>query len=102
MTLPTRHEVVGLEQRFGGETLDVLVFRDVEDPIAIAPGADCSSEAELCEVLRNSRRSDADMLRQSGDRVLAVEERPNDGQASRISQKLQRLGCGLELCSRWL
>ncbi len=77
----------------------MLVLRDIEDPVAVSSSANSASEAELGEVLRHSGRADTDVLRKSGDRVLAVQERPDDGQAGRISQELQRLGRGLELCS---
>ena len=62
VTLPARDEVVGLEQRFGGQALDVLVLGDVEDPVAVASSAHRASEAELGEVLRHSSRADTDVL----------------------------------------
>jgi hypothetical protein len=44
-------EVIGVEQRLGHETQDVIVLGGVVDPVAVSPGIDEPSEAKFGEVL---------------------------------------------------
>lgn len=102
MVRPARDLVVGLEQRLGGQSFDVVVLGGVEDVVARTPGADETGEAQLGEVLGHRWRADADVVGELVDCVLTVQQCPHDPQAGWIGEELERLGRGLELGGRRL
>ena len=102
MVTSARDEVVGLQQRFRRQTLDVLVLRRIENAIAVAAGADGAGETKLCKMLRHRRRTRSHVSRQLGDGVFAVQEGPDDRQSRRVGEQLQRLSRCRELIARRL
>ena len=82
---------VSVEEGFGYESEDVVVLGEVEEAVAVTSNRDKPSEAELGEVLRHCCGCDTDVLGKIVDRVLAVQQRPDDVQACSISEELQSL-----------
>ena len=95
-------QVVGLQQRFRRQALDVLVLRCIEDAIAVASSADCARKTKLREVLRHRRRTSSHVVRQLGDGVLAVQEGPDDRQSGGVGEQLEQLCRCDELIARRL
>lgn len=100
--LPTGHEMIGVQQRLGCETLDVFVPGRVDDPVAVAPDTYQIRCAQLCEMLRNGRRAGTDMLSELVHRVLTMQQRPHDPQPGGISEQLQDTHRGIDLDVRRL
>lgn len=92
--------VVGLEQRLGGDALDVLVLRAVEDAVAYTAGPDEAREAKLGEMLRDRGRLGAHMRGELVHRVLAMEQRPEDSKPGRVREQLEGVRRDLELIVR--
>jgi hypothetical protein len=79
-----------MEQRLLDEMADVGVVRRVEHPVAVATHSHQPSHPQLGQVLRHGRRLGADVGGEIVDRVLAVEEGPQDPKAGVVSQQLER------------
>jgi len=82
--------VMRVEDRLFGEPRDVMIRRRVEDPVAIAAGRDEAGQTQLGQVLRNGSWLRADVFCQIVDRVLSVDQRPDDPEAGGIREQLQR------------
>jgi len=92
--------MIGLQQRFAREALDVFVAGRVEEPVPLAAHRDHVSCAQLGEVLGHGGRTDADMLGEVVHRVLAVQQSPHDPQPGRVGEQLENSHRGVDLTIR--
>ena len=83
------------------EPFDVLVLGGIEEAGAVATDPHHAGLAQLGEVLGHRRRACADVVGQVVDRVLAVQERPDDLQSGRVDEKLEQGGSRIELGRGW-
>lgn len=73
------------------------VWNTGEDAGALAAGAHQAAEAQLGEMLGDRRRPGAEVIGEPVDGALAVEERPRDPHARRVSDHGQDLDGASEL-----
>jgi hypothetical protein len=85
------NHVMRMKQRLLNEVPDVRIIDGVEKTITVTPHLDDVSHAQLGEMLRDRRRLYAEMFCQFANRVLTVQQSPDDPQTSIVSQDLQRL-----------
>jgi hypothetical protein len=95
-------EMLHVVQRLSCQGLDVVVVGGVIDAVAVAAGAHHPGEAEFGQVMRHCRRLHVEMLGELVDRVLAVQEGPDDPQTGLVSKELQRPNGGGDLARRRL
>lgn len=84
------NDVVGVQQRLPCQTFDVLVVEGVEDAVAVAAHLYQLGQAELGQMLGHRRRASTDVVGELVDGVLAMQQRPDDPQAGRVGQELDR------------
>ena len=82
--------VLGVGQRLGRNRSGVRMVAGVKDEIALASRRDHPELSELTKVLRNGRGRRSDVLGEIVDRVLAVEQRPEDSESGFHRHRLQQ------------
>ena len=83
------HHVVSVEERLFYHPADVFVLGQVEHVVPLPSGPNQPGQAKLGEVLRDRCWLGADVVSKLVDRMLTVEERPDDPQAGGISDQFQ-------------
>src|SRR6202012_3709618 len=92
-----RGHVVGVGEDLLDEAAHVGIVDDVEDARPLAAAADEPGQAELGQVLRDGGRLGTHDLRQLVDRVLALQEGPDDAQPRLVAEELEHPDGGPEL-----
>lgn len=82
-------EVIGVEQRLLGQLADMDVVGGVELAVAVPSHPHEAAQAQLGQMLGHRRRLGADVGSQLVDRVLPVQESPQDPQPGHIGEQLQ-------------
>lgn len=91
------HQVVGVEQGFLDEAAHVVVVGSVEDASSFSAGAHQAAQAQLREMLRDRRRPRTEVVSELVDRVLAMEEGPQDPQPGRVRDHREQLDGAVHL-----
>ena len=89
--------VVGMVERLGQQSGDVVVDRRVVGKGAFSPDPHELGQPQLGKVLRDSCRSGPDDLREMSDRRFALQERPENLYARRIGQHPEPVACEADL-----
>lgn len=95
-------EVVGVEESLFGEPPHVDALGGVEGSRSLPADGDEVSQAQLREVLGDPGSVDPQVVGELVDRVLPVEECPDDLEPRAVGEELQRLDGELELLVRWI
>ncbi len=82
----TVETVIGVQHGLLDQPLDVRALGFVEDLCALASGRDEAGESELGEVLGYRGRLRSDVVGEFVDRVLSMQERPDDSETGRVGQ----------------
>lgn len=82
-------EVVDVVERLLDKRRDMVIVGGVEDAVAVPSGGHDSGGAQLGQVMRYRRCLHRQMICQLADRVLAVEQVPDDPQPRLVHQQLQ-------------
>ncbi len=90
MIRETSHDVVGVEEGLFYHSADVFVLSEVEHAVPLPSAPHQPGQAQLGEVLRHRCWLGTDVVSELVDRMLTVEERPDDPQAGGIGDQFQR------------
>ena len=92
--------MTGVRDHLFDQLPHVGVVDDVEDPGTVPTSTDQPGQSQFGQVLRDPGRLRPDQLGQFTDRVLAVQQRPNDAETSVIPEQLQHADGGGKLLPR--
>jgi len=93
--------VVGVEEGLFGEPENMVVVSLVEDGSSFSARGDQVRQTELGEVLGYPCRLSSHMIGEFVDRVLPVEQGPDDPQSGGVGEQLERLDGPCHLVVAW-